>query len=432
MKAIFKLWLASAASTTFADGCQREIAPGLFEKCESGFLEDSTLGVTEVTWLGPEAKGIFMGSPSITKSPKGSLIATHDYFGNTRTPHGDQQGYTTSVYQSTNDGKTWHFQGKVQPMYWGVVFVHKGQLYMLGVDGDHLPPSNYPNVVISTSSDEGATWSKPSIIVRGSAERPYHCAPTPVVEFNGTLFRGMETFAPAYPPGPGILPGYRAGVVYADANSDLLKESSWTASTPLPFNRSWLPLSWNSSGFAWQEGNAVVSPNGKDIWNILRLDGQHSPESANKALLTELDVTDGSLHFLRWINMPSGSSKFTVRWDPTSKHYYTLSTNLTEQHMSQGSWMARNNLLLASSPNLVDWHICETLLRDDSGFLPQDSARFTGFQYVDWIFDGDDIKYLVRGSYRGANTFHNSNRMLYKSVSGYASKCGHNGPIMFA
>ena len=40
-----------------------------------------------------------------------------------------------------------------------------------------------------------------------------------------------------------------------------------------------------------------------------------------------------------------------------------------------------------------------------SGFDSVDSARFTGFHYVDWIFDGPDILFAPRTGYRGANTY---------------------------
>ena len=37
------------------------------------------------------------------------------------------------------------------------------------------------------------------------------------------------------------------------------------------------------------------------------------------------------------------------------------------------------------------------------GFEPPDSARFTGFHYVDWVFDGDDIVYAIRTVRRAAS-----------------------------
>lgn len=42
---------------------------------------------------------------------------------------------------------------------------------------------------------------------------------------------------------------------------------------------------------------------------------------------------------------------------------------------------------------------------------------------VDWIFDGSDILYVPRSGYRGANSFHNANRLLFKVVEGYAEAC---------
>ena len=37
-------------------------------------LTDSTLNMTEVLWLGPENRHVYLGSPSITKAPSGRLL----------------------------------------------------------------------------------------------------------------------------------------------------------------------------------------------------------------------------------------------------------------------------------------------------------------------------------------------------------------------
>ena len=44
---------------------------------------------------------------------------------------------------------------------------------------------------------------------------------------------------------------------------------------------------------------------------------------------------------------------------------------------------------------------------------PEDSVRLTGYQYVGWQFDGDDLIYVVRTANRGARNFHDSNRILF-------------------
>ena len=59
------------------------------------------------------------------------------------------------------------------------------------------------------------------------------------------------------------------------------------------------------------------------------------------------------------------------------------------------------------------------LLADDTGFAADDSVRFTGFHYVDWQFDGDDLLMAVRTAYRGAVSYHNSNRITFKKVAGW-------------
>ena len=87
----------------------------------------------------------------------------------------------------------------------------------------------------------------------------------------------------------------------------------------------------------------------------------------------------------------------------------------------------RNVLVLCVSVDLNEWTIVKTLLADDTGFLPADSDKYTGFHYVDWQFDGtdqEDIIYAVRTAYRGANSFHNSNRITFKVLSDYRHLVG--------
>ena len=67
--------------------------------------------------------------------------------------------------------------------------------------------------------------------------------------------------------------------------------------------------------------------------------------------------------------------------------------------------------------------MCAQLLYDDTGFSTEDSCRYTGFHYVDWIFDGEDILYVPRTGYRGADSFHNANRVTYKVIENYAAVC---------
>lgn len=129
-------------------------------------------------------------------------------------------------------------------------------------------------------------------------------------------------------------------------------------------------------------------------------------------------------------------TKFSIRYDPVTRTYLTLCNPVTTNDTRQ-----RNILSLTYTRDLEklsEWNIlADRLLYDDTGFMEADSLRYTGFHYVDWQFDtlssnakkasciewncdgGPDIIYLVRTSYRGANTFHNSNRITYKTLHNY-------------
>ena len=79
----------------------------------------------------------------------------------------------------------------------------------------------------------------------------------------------------------------------------------------------------------------------------------------------------------------------------------------------------RNHLILSVSSDLRHWRKVMPVMTDDTGLEPEQSKLFTGFQYVDWLFDGPDIIYLVRAAYRGAHNYHDSNRILFRRMTDY-------------
>ncbi|HQK23884.1 MAG TPA: LYR motif-containing protein, partial [Candidatus Latescibacteria bacterium] len=98
----------------------------------------------------------------------------------------------------------------------------------------------------------------------------------------------------------------------------------------------------------------------------------------------------------------------------------TLSNkNVRPEYPSQ-----RNVLSLHVSADLRRWRQVATLLQDDSPLSEEESVRLTGFQYVDWQFDNEDIIYLVRTAYDGAHNFHDSNRIVCAKVEGFRKLVG--------
>jgi len=110
------------------------------------------------------------------------------------------------------------------------------------------------------------------------------------------------------------------------------------------------------------------------------------------------------------INMPGGGTKFTVRFDPVSDTYWAL----VNKQLNPAA--RRNRLYLASSPDLRSW-TTERLL------LSHPDPDHHAFQYVDWVFEGDDILFVSRTAYDdadgGAHNYHDANYLTFHRVEGF-------------
>eukprot|EP01052_Picozoa_sp_SAG31_P018117 SAG31_NODE_1270_length_9065_cov_7.007473_2_plen_373_part_00 len=221
----------------------------------------------------------------------------------------------------------------------------------------------------------------------------------------------MEVFRKPYHWGK----DYEAMCIHAAADADLLDPNSWTVSRSLPLDPKWFPFSMSNAGYL--EGNMVEGPSG-EVYNILRLNSM--PEIGNKAVRLLFDQRTNSFSFDKLLDFPGGHTKFVIHRDPVDGWYWTLSNLNTDAQFTD----QRNVLVLAVSRDTTDWHVLQRLLYDDTGLAPSDSIKYTGFHYVDWQFDGElseNIVYAIRTSYRGANSYHNSNRLTYKRLANYHS-----------
>jgi hypothetical protein len=347
----------------------------------------------------PQSSGVYLGTPGVAILGDGALIAKCDEFGPNST---ETTGGVTQVFRSDDHGRTWRRIATVGGLYWSNVFLHRDALYMIGVTkvlGD---------AVICRSTDGGASWTIPRDPHSGLL-RPgrFHTSATPAIVHGGRLWRAMETFDQNP---TDMWHAHRPVMLSASADSDLLEARNWTFSEPAARGADWLGGQWST----WLEGNAVVDPAGKLI-DLLRCDYRVSGHE--KAMWVDVSEDGRSLSFdprSGFIEFPGGCKKFTVRYDDRSRLYWSLANYVPQRHWDLVPERARNTSVLMCSSDLRRWEArCVLLYGSD--------FSHEGFQYADFVFDGDDLAAAYRTSFPdgmgGAHNQHDSNLITFHRIA---------------
>jgi hypothetical protein len=351
----------------------------------------------------PASSGVYLGSPSIAILSNGDYVASFDIFG-----PGSPSTKRTDVYRSVDGGQNWSLLSILFNQTWSGMFVHNGDLYILGTNGV------YGHLVVRKSTNGGVTWSTPvdstsGVLKTSTGALGYHTAPVPVVVSGGRLWRAYEDNG-----GSGAWPSqYRAGMMSISVDADLLDAGNWQYTNVLSGDESWLPYvpaSPSLGGYfnGWLEGNAVVDPSGQVV-DVLRVDVENGrPESA--AIARVQDTTTLTIDpYSDIVAMPGGAKKFSIRYSEVTGTYWTLASIVNENNYDPNKppGVIRNTVALMQSPNLADWTVVKIVIEDLS------DVTKIGFQYLDWRFDGRDIVAVSRTSYPdglgGADSYHNSN-----------------------
>lgn len=347
--------------------------------------------------------GIYIGSPSICILPSGDYVASHDHFGPNSTEH---TRALTSVYRSTNRGKSWEKISEINGQFWSNLFVHDRLLYIMGTCKHH------GNFIIRRSSDGGVTWSEPSDKNSGLLlEGEYHTAPMPVIIHKGRIWRALEN-AGSTTRAWGIR--YSAMVISAPVNADLLDASNWKATNFLSHDSTYLDGHFGG----WLEGNAVVTPDGQ-LADILRV--ATSEKGRDMAAIVNISKDGASASFdplTGFIDFIGGARKFSIRYDKKTQRYWTISNMITDEFSDLPPGSVRNTLVIKSSADLRNWKVHKVLLQHPE-------VKKHGFQYVDWQLEGPDIIFLSRTAYDdeygGANNYHDANYLTFHRIKRYAS-----------
>ena len=355
---------------------------------------------TVINYLHPDDKayeysGRALCSPSLLRLPSGALLASMDLYAI------DAPQNLTLVYRSEDNGKTWHYQNELFPCYWAKMFLHRGELYMLGVSNE------YGDLLISKSTDEGITYTAPTVIMRGSCSNKMpgvSRAPQNILEHNGHLYTSCEWGA--------WNAGYHAAAVLScNTDSDLLDADNWHFSYPVKYNPAWINQPpFPSNGCI--EGTVTVAPDGK-LLNIMRFDMTKSEEKFGKALVFEIDTDapDAPISFLKSIKFDGNHSKFIILKDSVSGYYYSIISRITDKEKSYD----RRLLSLVRSKDLDSFE----LVCDLYDLRKRAECNEEGLQYVDFFFEGDDILFLCRTSMNGGKNYHDANYSTFHRIKNF-------------
>lgn len=224
----------------------------------------------------------------------------------------------------------------------------------------------------------------------------------PVIEFNHRLYTAIDY-------GCWRHQQHSNGLLSIDVDDDLLDAANWRFT---PFTR--YDPNWENApkGFCpgCIEGNAVVSPDGV-ISNYLRIDHPNCVPKYGRAVVLrgKNDDPEAKLELDRIVDCPLGSnSKFQLYQDPVTKKYIMIGTEQAEDKPN------RTVLSMAVSEDFYTWKVVKRIL----DYRHADPAH-VGFQYPDWMFDGNDILLLVRTAFGRSFNFHDANYQCFIRIENF-------------
>ncbi len=334
--------------------------------------------------------GRYLCSPALLRLPNGDLLASMDLYAK-----GEPQNLTL-IYVSHDDGATWAHRCELFPCFWGEMFLCGGALYMIGCS------TEYGDLLIGRSDDNGVTWSAPTVLLRGAChcmQVGWHRAPMPVLIQGGRVMTDVQ-----YGAWPEQV--FCDTVISAPADCNLLDASNWVASDLWDARKEIDPLPKGIWGGI--EGNVIVAPDG-GIVDFLRF-----ADRTALILRYDPDRPEAEMQLEKVIDFPATASKFDVVRDEKTGDYYTIASRALDEPLTK-----RNLLALFRSRDLRTWEHCRDLIDRRN-----DDPKQVGFQYVSFLIEGDDILYLCRTAVNGAHNFHDSNYTTFHKIKHFRTQNG--------
>ena len=144
----------------------------------------------------------------------------------------------------------------------------------------------------------------------------------------------------------------------------------------------------------------------------MRYDMRQMRPNYGKALIYGVDADDpeAPISYVRPMDFPANHSKFEVQLDDESGLYFSVASRI----VSFEDTYSRNLLSLLYSRDLVTWNVACDLLD-----YRHEDPQMVGFQYVDFVIEGDDLLYLSRTAMNRAHNFHDANYSTFHRLENF-------------
>ena len=354
-----------------------------------------------VNYLHPEDpcydfSGHSLCSPSIIRLKSGTMLVSMDVYKHCRGQN------LTKLFASYDDGKTWNYQTDLFPCFWGKLFEFRDSLYMLGFT------TEYGNIIIGKSDDEGKTWTPFTMLFQGSGNRYCggpHRAPLNIMEHEGRLWAAVDH-------GTWEKGGHISGVLSVGVDDDLLDPKAWVMSEFLPYDPNWDGAAKGESQ-GCLEGNIVKLPDGT-LCSFLRYQIHKCVPNHDKAVLLKIDPAhpEKAPSFYKVIDFMGGLTKFSVVFDQVTGLYIAFINRVIDETKP----MARNILSFVTSSDGFHWEFVRDVV-DCSAY--ENATEKIGMQYPDLMIDGEDLVWVQRTAMNNATNYHDSNYITFHRMCGF-------------
>lgn len=351
-----------------------------------------------------EFSGQYLCSPTLLRLDETTLLAGMDVY-----KRGAPQNLEL-IFKSSDNANTWHHLAELYPCFWGNLFLHKGNVYMISCSTEN------GDLLIGCSTDNAENFGTPSVLLRGACKcdrSGVQKNPQPVIHYKGRVWSSLEF-------GGWQSGGYGAMVMSADENEDLLDSPNWHFTPPLFYNPGWEnAVKGESKGIL--EGCLCVFPDG-GLRCVMRYEISSCEPNYGKAVVLRVNEEDfdAELVFDKIIDFPGNHAKFEIKFDETSGCYYSIVSYIASPENSKD----RNVLALIKSKDCEHWELTKVLI-DYSHVSRYD----VGFQYVDFHIEGNDIIYLCRTGMNGAQSFHDTNYSTFHRIDNFRQINGNTAHI---